>query len=292
MKKEQYMQDHLIKATADGIRVFAAVTTNLVEEASKRHHCFPIATAALGRTMTGALLLAANLKTSECVTLKIAGDGILGRVVADANGDGIVRGYVDNPQIDLPLNNGKLAVGEAVGKGMISLTRFTGLKQPFTGSAELVSGEIAEDITQYLSISEQTPSSVGLGVLIGTELKVLAAGGFFIQALPNVEDKAIDILEKNLQTLKPVSQMIHEGLDAKGIIAEIFQNMNVNYFEKTDLQFKCQCSKTKIEKVLISLGKKELSSLIEDGKAEVCCHFCGEKYQFVKSELEVILSSL
>ena len=286
------MQDHLIKATADGIRVFAAVTTNLVEEASKRHHCFPIATAALGRTMTGALLLAANLKTSECVTLKIAGDGILGRVVADANADGIVRGYVDNPQIDLPLNNGKLAVGEAVGRGMISLTRFTGLKQPFTGSAELVSGEIAEDITQYLSISEQTPSSVGLGVLIGTELKVLAAGGFFIQALPNVEDKAIDILEKNLQTLKPVSQMIHEGLDAKGIIAEIFQNMNVNYFEKIDLRFKCQCSKPKIEKVLVSLGKKEMASLIEDGNAEVSCHFCGEKYQFTKSELEVIFSSL
>lgn len=286
------MQDHLIKATADGIRVFAAVTTNLVEEASKRHHCFPIATAALGRTMTGALLLAANLKTSECVTLKIAGDGILGRVVADANADGIVRGYVDNPQIDLPLSNGKLAVGEAVGRGMISLTRFTGLKQPFTGSAELVSGEIAEDITQYLSISEQTPSSIGLGVLIGPKLKVLAAGGFFIQALPNVEDKAIDILEKNLQTLKPVSQMIHEGLDAKGIISEIFQNMNVNYFEKTDLQFKCQCSKPKIEKVLISLGKRELSSLIDDGKAEVCCHFCGEKYQFAKSELEVILDSL
>lgn len=286
------MQDHLIKATADGIRVFAAVTTNLVEEASKRHQCLPIATAALGRTMTGALLLAANLKTSECVTLKIAGDGVLGRVVAEANADGIVRGYVDNPQIDLPLNNGKLAVGKAVGRGMISLTRFTGLKQPFIGSAELVTGEIAEDITQYLSISEQTPSSVGLGVLIDPELKVLAAGGFFIQALPNVEDKAIDILEKNLQTLKPVSQMIHEGLDAKGIIAEIFQNMNVNYFEKTDLQFKCQCSKPKIEKVLISLGEKEMTSLIEDGKAEVCCHFCGEKYQFAKDELEVILSSL
>lgn len=286
------MQDHLIKATADGIRVFAAVTTNLVEEASKRHHCFPIAAAALGRTMTGALLLAANLKTSECVTLKIAGDGALGQIVADANAEGIVRGYVDNPQIDLPLNNGKLAIGQAVGKGMISLTRFTGLKQPFTGSTELVTGEIAEDITNYLSISEQTPSSVGLGVLIDPDLKVLAAGGFFIQALPNVEDSAIDLLEKNLQTLKPVSQMIHEGLDAEGIITEIFQNMKVNYFEKTDLQFQCQCSKTKIEKVLISLGKKDLSSLIDDGKAEVCCHFCGEKYQFTKEELEVILASL
>ncbi|WP_110952970.1 Hsp33 family molecular chaperone HslO [Anaerosinus massiliensis] len=286
------MQDHLLKATSNGIRVFAAVTTNLVGEACKRHNCFPVAAAALGRTMTGAVLLAANLKTKECVTLKIAGDGVLGKIVADANAEGFVRGYVDHPQVNLPLNAGKLAVGEAVGKGLISLTRFTGLKNPFTGSSELITGEIAEDITNYLCVSEQTPSSVGLGVLVNPELKILAAGGFFIQALPEVEDSALDVIEKNLKSLEPVSQMIYEGLDAKGIIAEIFKTLPVNYFENQDLQFKCQCSKEKIQGILISLGREELVSLYDDGEAEVSCHFCGNKYQFAKEELESLLNLL
>lgn len=283
------MKDHIIKATAEGIRVFAAVTTDLVNEARERHQCLPVATAALGRTLTGALLLAANLKNNECITLKIEGDGQLGRIVADANPEGYVRGYVDNPQVNLPLENGKLAVGKAVGKGMVSVTRFTGLKQPFTGSSELVTGEIAEDLTQYLYTSEQTPSSIGLGALVDKDLSVMAAGGFFIQALPNVEEKSLDLLEQNLKTLSPVSQMIKDGLDAKGIIAKIFEGMTVNYFETTDLQFKCQCSKEKIQGVLVSLGEKELSSIVNDGQAEVCCHFCGEKYQFDKDELEALL---
>lgn len=283
------MIDHIIRATADGIRVFAAVTTNLVSEASKRHQCFPVAAAALGRTMTGALLLAANSKNNECITLKIAGDGSLGQVVADASAEGFVRGYVDHPQVDLPLEVGKLAVGKGIGRGILSVIRFTGLKQPFKGSCELTTGEIAEDLTQYLLVSEQTPSSVGLGVLISPELEILAAGGFFIQALPNVEDSAIDLLEKNLAVLPPVSTMIRDGLDGRGIIAEICKGMQINYFETKNLQFKCQCSRDKISQVLISLGEKELSSLAAEGKAEICCHFCGEKYKFTQAELENLL---
>lgn len=285
------MKDHLIKGMADGIRVFAAVTTDLVNEGIKRHQCLPPAAAALGRTMTGALLLAANLKTTECVTLKIQGDGPLGQVVADANADGFVRGYVTNPTANLPLNNGKLAVGRGVGRGMLSVTRFTGLKQPFTGSSELISGEIAEDITHYLYVSEQTPSSVGLGVLIEKDFQVSAAGGFFIQALPGVEDTALDVLEKNLKVLKPVSQMIKDGLNAKDIIGEIFKDMNVNYFETTELNFKCQCSRTKIKQALISLGHDDLQSLADDGEAKLTCHFCNEKYQFNQNELEYLLRS-
>lgn len=283
------MKNHLVKATANGIRIFAAVTTQLVDEASKRHECYPLAAAALGRTMTGALLLAANLKTEECITLKIQGDGPLGKIVADANADGFVRGYVDYPQVNLPLKNGKLDVGEGVGQGTISVTRFTGLKQPFTGSAELITGEIAEDITQYLMVSEQTPSSVGLGVLVSPELDVLAAGGFFIQALPNIEPESIDKLEMNLKNLDPVSKMIKDGMNAKDIIHAVFKGMEVTFHTESELQFACQCSGEKIEEVLISLGESELKSLIEEEKAEIICHFCGEKYEFSKDDLEKIL---
>ena len=286
------MKNHLVKATANGIRIFAAVTTQLVDEASKRHSCYPLATAALGRAMTGALLLAANLKTKECITLKIQGDGPLGKIVADANADGIVRGYVDYPQVDLPLKDGKLDVGAGVGNGTIAVTRFTGLKQPFTGSAELVSGEIAEDITQYLMVSEQTPSSVGLGVLVSPDLNVLASGGFFIQAVPNIEPEVIDQLENNLSQIEPVSKMIRDGMNAKEIINAIFKEMKVEFHTETELQFGCQCSRDKIEDVLISLGRQEIESLIADGKAEVSCHFCGEKYQFSKADLEVVLNKL
>lgn len=283
------MKNHLVKATANGIRIFAAVTTQLVDEASKRHACYPLAAAALGRTMTGALLLAANLKTEECITLKIQGDGPLGKIVADANADGFVRGYVDYPQVNLPLKNDKLDVGAGVGQGTISVTRFTGLKQPFTGSAELITGEIAEDITQYLMVSEQTPSSVGLGVLVSPELDVLAAGGFFIQALPNIEPESIDKLEMNLKNIDPVSKMIKDGMNAKDIIHTVFKGMEVTFHTEVELQFACQCSEEKIEEVLTSLGESELKSLIEEGKAEITCHFCGEKYDFSKDDLEKIL---
>lgn len=280
------MKDHMVKAVADGFRIFAAVTTRLAEEARARHRCYPVAAAALGRTMTGALLLAANLKNDECVTLKIAGDGPLGQIVADANPKGYARGYVDHPQTDLPLSGQKLAVGEAVGKGLLSVTRFTGLKQPFQGSVALVSGEIAEDITEYLYVSEQTPSSVGLGVLIGPELDVLAAGGFFIQVLPDAPSGAVDRLEDSLKRLPPVSEMVSEGLDGRRMIEKIMAGTRIDVLEETELRFCCQCSKERIERVLLSLGQTELASLAADGKAEVCCHFCAEKYQFTKAELE------
>ena len=287
------MKDHLVKAIADGVRVYAAVTTNLVNEAIRRHDCYPVASAALGRTMTGALLMAANLKNKECLTVKFNGDGPLGQVVADANPEGFVRGYVDHPHVDLPLNDkGKIDVGGGVGAGLVSVTRFTGLKDPITGSCEIVTGEIAEDLTNYLFISEQTPSSVGLGVLVGRDLKALAAGGFIIQPLPDATDETITKLENNLKLIKPVTTMVHEGLDARGIIAKLLDGFdNVEYLTTTDLAFKCQCSKQRIEQVLLSLNKKDLQSLIDDGKAEVVCHFCGEKYQFNKEELEVLLKS-
>ncbi len=286
------MHDHLIRATAPGVRAFAAITTSLVEEARRRHNCFPVATAALGRTMTGALLMAANLKTAESLTIRISGDGPLGEIVADASPAGTVRGYVKNAWVDLPLHNGKWAVGQAVGKGHIYVTRFAGLKQPFTGSAELVSGEIAEDITQYLTVSEQTPASVALGVLIGRDATVAAAGGFFIQALPGAEEEVLVQVEDNLRQLPPVSQLVQAGQDAAGIVKQVFAGLAVTVYDPLNLQFHCHCSRERVESMLASLGANEIQEMATEGQAEVCCHFCGEKYLFAANELTQILSHI
>ena len=286
------MYDHLIRATAPGIRGFAAITTDLTEEARKRHNCYPLAAAALGRTMTGALLMAANLKTAEGLTVRISGDGPLGEIVADAYPDGSVRGYVKNPFVDLPLNNGKWAIGQAVGKGHIHVTRFVGLKQPFTGSSELISGEIAEDFTQYLTVSEQTPSSVALGVLINPDTTVAAAGGFIIQALPGAEDEVISKIETNLSQLQPVSQMVQNGLDARGILETVFSGLPTTVYDSINLHFNCKCSRERVENMLISLGKEEIKEMVTEGQAEVCCHFCSEKYHFNSQELKNILEKL
>lgn len=288
------MQDHLLRATANGVRAFVAVTTNLTEEARQRHNCYPIAAAALGRTMTGALLLAANLKTDESISLRIDGDGPLGAIVADAWADGKVRGYVDEPHTDLPLHNGKLAVGQAVGAGNIYVTRFTGLKQPFTGSAELVSGEIAEDLTNYLYISEQTPSTISLGVLVNPDLSVAAAGGLMVQALPGADDATLEQIESNLSNLGSISQLVQQGMDGQAIMHKIFAGMEVdlNLYEPMELTFRCQCSRERVTTALISLGVQELTDILKDGQAELCCHFCGEKYQFNKAELEAVIDSI
>ena len=284
------MKDHLVKATAEDVRIFAAVTTDLVGEAVRRHDCYPVAAAALGRTMTGALLLAANLKNEEAVTVKIQGDGSLGKVVADAVPEGYARGYVENPHVDLPLNaKGKIDVAGGVGRsGLVTVTRFTGLKKNITGSAELVTGEIAEDLTHYLYVSEQTPSSIGLGVLVDTDLSIKAAGGFFVQPLPNASDEIINQLEANLQNISSVTDLVAEGLDAKGIINKILEGFEVNFLDITDLHFHCHCTRERIEEVLMSLGRDDLQSLIDDGQAEVGCQFCGKKYHFTAAELEAL----
>lgn len=281
--------DHLVKAVAEDVRVYAAVTTNLVNEASQRHGCGALASAALGRTMTGALLLAATLKEKECITVKFQGDGPLGSITADASAEGAVRGYVAHPEVELPLTNGKLSVGQGVGRGILSVTRFTGLREPFTGSCEIYSGEIAEDLTQYLFQSEQTPSSVGLGVLVEKDGSVRAAGGFIIQPLPNASEETLSRLEKNLSELRAVSAMIDSGLDAKGMIAELLPGMDIRYLATEEPVFRCQCSKRRTEEILLTLELKDLEQLVRDGHTEVCCQFCGEKYQFNKEELIALL---
>ena len=279
------MSDYLVKAIGEGVRVFVARTTAIVNEAISRHGLYPLPAAALGRTMTGALLFAANLKNKEAITISIRGNGRIGSIVADATEDGFVRGYVGNPKLELPLNAaGKLDVSGAVGEGLVTVTRFTGMKAPMSSSAEIVSGEIAEDLTNYLYASEQTASSVGLGVLVGTDLRAEVAGGFMVQLLPDATDQTIVRVEANLQKISQVTSYLkdHSPEDLARVLLDGF---NYEILTKTDLAFKCHCSKERIEDVLISMGVEDLDKLIADGKAEVVCHFCGEKYQFKKDEL-------
>ncbi len=284
------MSDTLVKAITKGIRIYAAVTTDLVNEAISRHDCSPTAAAALGRTMTGALLLAANLKNQEAITISFQGNGPLGYITADATPDGYVRGYVGNPHVDLPLKeDGKLNVGGAVGQGMVQVTRFTGLGEPMRGSCEIVTGEIAEDLTNYLFTSEQTASSVGLGVLVGTDRKAMAAGGFVLQLMPDADEEIISRVEEALKKVRPVSTMIAEGASAKDIISELMADFEVDYLTTTQLSFRCKCNRERIEDVLLSLSHDDMQALVDDGEAEVCCQFCGEKYHFEKDELVHLL---
>ena len=286
------MKDTLVKAMAGDFRIYAARTTHLVGEAVRRHDCLPVAAAALGRTMTGALLLAANLKNEEALTVKFAGAGPLGAIVADAVPEGFVRGYVEHPHVNLPLNaKGKLDVGAGVGTGLVTVTRFTGLKEPVAGSSEIVTGEIAEDLTRYLYDSEQTPSSVALGVLVAPDLSVLAAGGFFVQPLPGASEESLSQLEENLAALPAVSDMVHQDMTAHEIAERVMQGLGeMQVLAETGLAFRCSCSKERVESMLLSLGTADLASLVADGKAEVCCHFCGEKYAFTREDLEALLA--
>lgn len=283
------MQDVLLKATiAGGIRIYILSASHLVDEACKKHGCLPLASAALGRTMMGALLLAATMKMNECITLKIKGDGILGSVVADAS-NAVVRGYVDNPYAELELVNGKLAVGQAIGSGQISVTRFNDYTEPFTGVCDLKSGEIAEDITEYLYVSEQTPSSVALGVLVQPDGVVSHAGGFFVQALPEAEEENLDKITFNISQLPPITTLLEAGYSLQEIVGQIAGELAVNYYEQTQLQFACQCSKEKISERLATLNKDDLRELLADAQTEVSCHFCNSKYYFTSQEIAELI---
>ncbi len=277
------------------IRAYAVNTTDIVEKARQIHNTTPLASAALGRSLTGASMMGYMLKNQEdSLTLNIKGDGILGGVVAVSDYKGNVRGYIINPDGDLPLNEkGKLDVGGGMGKGTLTVIKDLGLKEPYVGKISLVSGEIAEDITSYFATSEQTPTVCALGVLVDKDLSIKAAGGYIIQLMPFTEDSVIDKLEENLRTIRPISSMIEEGLSEEEILGEILKGFELEVVEEREINYECKCSLEKTEKILISLGKEELGKLYEeDGKAEVVCHFCGNKYNFDKEGLEKIIKNL
>lgn len=277
--------DRLIKATIEGgIRIYALTAKDLVNEACERHQCSPLSSAALGRTLMGALFLAATMKNNEAVTVKINGDGILGSIVADACG-GYVRGYVENTNAELPLTNGKLSVGAAVGLGNIAVTRFNDGSDPFTGVCNLATGEIAEDFTRYLYVSEQTPSSFVLGVYVNEDGTIGQAGGLFIQAMPDAEDEKLDAVATNIGLLPSMTNLLRNNNSLEEIVSMVAGNLSVNYYEQTELHFACQCSHEKIKNMLVSLGKEELQKLAEDEVTEINCHFCNTKYTISSQEI-------
>ncbi|ASS76976.1 redox-regulated molecular chaperone Hsp33 [Tumebacillus algifaecis] len=288
------MNDYLVRATAlDGkLRAFACITTELVRELSDRNNALALASAALGRTATMAAIMGVMLKGKETVTLQIRGDGPLGRIVATADSEGHVRGYVENPQVELPPNDGivfgdveKLDVGSAVGEGFLFVIKDLGLKEPYIGSVPLATGEIGDDFLYYFAQSEQTPSALGLGVLVGKDQTVTQAGGFLLQLLPGVSDEDIDYIEDQIKQFPHVTTLLEKGHTPEQILQRLIPG-EVNFNDKVEIRFQCDCSRDRFARGLISLGEAELVKIVEEDKqAELSCHFCGEVYHFNEAEL-------
>ena len=285
------MEDYLIKATAEGVRIYALMTTGLVQEANERHQCSHLSIAALGRAMNGALLFAATMKDNERVTLRFSGDGPLGEVVADAEGTH-VRGYVENTDVFLPLKNGKLDVGAGVGKGTLTVTRFLTNAEPFNGFCDLTDGEIASDLTNYLYTSEQTPASVALGVMVEKEGKVIAAGGWFIQAMPDCAEEVLIKLENNVMSMPYVTELLNAGFTPEKIIMKIAEGLDLSIKEKLPVEFKCRCSRDKVIDMLAGLSPKELTEIAQDEITEVHCQFCNEIYKFTAEEITAVRNKI
>jgi len=289
------MKDYIIRAIDKdkSIRIFIASTTNMVENARQIHDSTPVATAALGRTLTATGIMGSMLKSEKHkVSLQIKGDGPIKTVLAVGNSKGEVKGYLGNPYVDLPSReDGKLDVGSAVGKdGRLIIIRDLGLKEPYVGQSNIISGEIADDLTHYFASSEQQPSAVALGVLVDKDLSVRASGGYIVQVLPNISEENLTKLEDILSNVTPISRLIDKGLTPEDILEEVFGNFGMEIKEKSEVELKCDCSRERLEGAIISLGEKEIKDIIEeDGKAEITCHFCNTAYDFNKEELDRLL---
>ena len=279
-----------------GIRIFAADTTSMVEEARRLHNTSPVASAALGRALTASSIMGIMMKgDNDKLTLSINGKGPLGTIVCVADSKGTVKGYVSNPLVDIPNRaDGKLDVGSAVGiNGLVTIIKDMGMKEPYTGQYPLVNGEIAEDLTAYYAYSEQQPSAIALGVLVDVDYSIKAAGGFIVQLMPEAEEKDIDILEKNLSQITSVSHLIDDGKTPEDLINLVLKDLEPMVYEKIPVSYKCDCSRERIEKALISIGKKDLDEIIKEDKlAEISCHFCNTVYHFNEAELIDLRKSL
>ena len=324
------MSDYIVRATAanDNIRIFAMTSRELVEEARQRHGTANVVTAALGRLLTAGALMGSMMKNeTDVLTLQIEGSGPIGGLtvtarlgetepVKDENGceasdvEGsnadnagekakkagheivCVKGYAKNPKVDLPLNSiGKLDVGGAIGKGILTVIKDMGLKEPFSGQTELVSGEIAEDLTYYFVSSEQVPSSVSLGVLVEPKGTVMFAGGFIIQLLPFADDESVSKLEERLKTMKPITKLLADGMTPEAIVEEIFGDMDLKIVDHIPARFYCDCSKERVGKAVMSIDAADIKEMIKDNKTiEVNCHFCGSHYIFTVDDLVNILA--
>ena len=288
------MNDYIIRATAanDQIRAFAAVTTQMVETAREHHNTSPVATAALGRLLTAGAMMGSMMKgEKDVLTLQIKAGGPLQGITVTADSQGNVKGYVGNPDVCIPANSkGKLDVAGAVGPGFLTVIKDMGLKEPYSGQVMLQTCEIAEDLTYYFATSEQVPSAVGLGVLMNKNNTVRQAGGFIVQLMPFAEEDVISKLEQNVQKINSVTNLLEEGHTPESLLEKVLEGFDVQINEKMDTRFHCNCSKERVEKALISIGRKELNEMIQEGKPiELNCHFCNTNYNFTVEELKEIL---
>ena len=292
------MTNEIVRAiTGDGLVKAAAITgRDIVERARNIHKLLPMASAALGRTLMGASLMGDMLKEENgSLTLQIKGGGPLGTILAVSDSGGNVRGYVQNPQVELMEQRpGKLDVGRAVGlDGTLTVIKDIGLKEPYVGSIGLFSGEIAEDLAMYFVESEQIPTACALGVLVGLDQSVTAAGGYLIQLLPGAGEDMITRIEAGVQSVGSVSHSLAEGMDAEGLLRAVLEGFDLEILEKHPVEYRCYCSRDRVSRALISMGRKDLDELIrEQGQAELTCQFCDQVYRFSRAELEELLASM
>ena len=291
------MSDYIERVT-DGdhqVRLYVAITKELVETARSLHKTSPVATAALGRTLTAGAIMGSMMKgNKDVLTLQFKGDGPLGGVLVTANSKAIVKGYVNRPDVDLPLKpNGKLDVAGSLGKGFLNVIKDIGMKEPYNGQIDLVSGEIAEDLTYYFASSEQTPSVVALGVLVDKDYTVRQSGGFILQLMPGAKDEVIDKIEANIKNLPSVTAMLEAGFDGKDIANKVLEGLSLMYHEKIYPRFECDCSKERVEKALITVGMEEIKDMIQEGKPiAMSCQFCNTEYTFNLKDLRDILDRM
>lgn len=288
------MKDYIVRATAGNgqIRAFAATTKEVVEKARQAHNTSPVATAALGRLLTGGAMMGSMMKNdTDMLTIQIKCDGQIKGLTVTADRHGNVKGYVENPNVMLPPNKqGKLDVAGALDLGVLSVIKDMGLKEPYVGQTILQTSEIAEDLTYYFATSEQVPSSVGLGVLMEKDNTVKQAGGFIVQVMPFVEEEVLAKLEENIKKISSVTAMLDKGYTPENILEEVLEGLEVEFTDTVPTQFYCNCTKERVEKAIISIGKKDIQEMIDDGKEiEVNCHFCNTNYTFSVEELKEML---
>lgn len=288
------LSDYIVRATAKQaqIRAFAITSREIVETARQKHNTSPVVTAALGRLLSAGAMMGSMLKAdTDILTLQVKGDGPMHGLTVTADAKARVKGYADVPDVLLPPNaKGKLDVGGAIGNGILSVIKDMGLKEPYCGQTVLQTGEIAEDLTYYFATSGQVPSSVGLGVLMNKDNTVRQAGGFIVQLMPFAEEETIEQLEQNLSRISSVTSMLEEGKTPEGILEVLFEGMDLEIVDMMPASFYCNCSKERVEKAIISVGKKEITEMIREEKPiEVNCHFCNTAYTFTPQELQELL---
>lgn len=289
-------KDYIVRASLanDSVRAFAISSTHLVAEARERHRTLPVVTATLGRLLSAGAIMGSMMKgEKDIVTVSLKGDGPAGYITVTADSHGHVKGFPGNPNVDIPRKYaGKLDVGAAVGRGLLTVSYDLGLKEPYSGQVEIQTGEVAEDLAYYFTVSEQLPSVVGLGVMVDTDSSLKHAGGFIVQLLPDAPEDVIELLEKKLANLEPVTTMMEQGMTPEEMLLHIFEGVDIEFTERHDVKFYCDCSKEKVKRALAAISDKDLQDIVNDDEdIEVKCFFCNTAYKFSIADIKDILSS-